>query len=266
MRASLWSNPEPRVLLGRTLSMARKCVTLLLTLAGLGVVSPALATGSAYYCGEEAAPCLQYGAAIFQARCALCHGSDGLGEGPLALSVKNYPAANLMEPRVSQDGNSLRRAIIEGPRFADINPMMPPWGDELTVSQIDSVVMFVGYLRKDLEGAIKMSQAAAAKIEPSVKIGRATFIGRCALCHGQEAMGDGRMAERLNPKPVNLTKSRAPASYLKMIISKGGAAVGRSASMPAWEGDLTASEINSVIMYINTLRPAVGAANKPAGK
>jgi len=36
--------------------------------------------------------------------------------------------------------------------------------------------------------------------------------------------------------------------------------------MPTWEGDLTASEIESVIMYINTLRPAVAAATKPAGK
>lgn len=264
MRAPIRSVPVQRELFG--LALAGRGVRLLLTLAGLGFVSSVLASGAADYCGEEAAPCLQYGAAIFQQRCALCHGSDGLGEGPLSLSVKDYPAANLMDPRVSKDGNSLRRAIIEGPRFADINPMMPPWGDELTVAQIDSVAMFVGYLRKDLEGAIKMAQAAAAKIEPSAKMGRATFLGRCALCHGQEAMGDGRMAARLNPKPANLTKSRAPDSYLKMIISKGGAAVGRSSSMPTWEGDLTASEIESVIMYINTLRPAVAAATKPAGK
>lgn len=262
MRARLRTIPRHRDL--SRPALARVGVHLLLTLASLGFAAPALASGAADYCGEEAAPCLQYGAAIFQQRCALCHGSDGLGEGPLSLSVKDYPAANLMEPRVSKDGNSLRRSIIEGSRFADINPMMPPWGDELTVAQIDSVAMFVGYLRKDLEGAIKMAQAAAAKIEPSAKVGRATFIGRCVLCHGQEAMGDGRMAARLTPKPANLTKSRAPDSYLKMIISKGGAAVGRSPSMPTWEGDLTASEISSVIMYINTLRPALTDAKKPA--
>jgi len=266
MRSPYRPIPESREWPGLVPAFLKMGMHLLLVLAVPGVAAPALASGAAGYCGEEAAPCLQYGAAIFQQRCALCHGSDGLGEGPLSLSVKNYPAANLMEPRVSKDGNSLRRAIIEGPRFADINPMMPPWGDELTVAQIDSVAMFVGYLRKDLEGAIKLSQAAAAKIEPSAKIGRATFLGRCSLCHGPEAMGDGRMAARLNPKPANLTKSRSPDSYLKMVIGKGGAAVGRSASMPAWEGDLTASEINSIILYINTLRPAVAAATKPAGK
>lgn len=220
---------------------------------------PAQADNAADYCGEEAAPCLQYGAAVFQQRCALCHGSDGLGEGALSLSVKEYPAANLLEPRVAKDTASLRRAIIEGPRFADINPMMPPWGDELTLTQLDSVTMFVAYLRKDLEGALKIARAAAAQVEPSAKLGRAVFIGRCALCHGQEAQGDGRMARRLEPKPVNLTKSRAPDSYLKTIISKGGAGVGRSPSMPTWEGDLSGPEIDSLVLYINTLRPAKGA-------
>jgi len=34
--------------------------------------------------------------------------------------------------------------------------------------------------------------------------------------------------------------------------------------MPTWEGDLTASEISSVIIYINTLRPALTDAKKPA--
>jgi len=226
--------------------------TLLLALLPASV----LAAGSANYCGEDGAPCLQYGANVFQERCALCHGSDGLGEGALSLTVKEYPAVNLMQPRVATDGNSLRRVVIEGSRFADTSPLMPPWGDELTLTQIESVVMFVAYLRKDLEGALKLSRDAAAKVEPTSKLGRAIFIGRCALCHGQEAQGDGRMASRLNPKPVNLTKSRAPDSYLKMMISKGGAAMGRSPSMPTWEGDLSEPEIDSVILYINTLRPA----------
>jgi mono/diheme cytochrome c family protein len=235
----------------------RTVFALCLMLAGLAF-SGASPAGVVDYCNDEA-PCLKYGAATFQERCILCHGSDGLGEGTLSLLVKDYPSTNLTEPRVSKDSATLRRVIIEGTR-----PLMPPWGDELTVTQIESLVLFVGMLRTDLEGALKLSRVAAASANPSLKIGRATFIGRCTLCHGTEAMGDGRMAARLTPKPANLTKSRAPDSYLKMIISKGGAAVGRSASMPAWESDLTPPEIESVIMYINTLRPAAGSTAAPA--
>jgi hypothetical protein len=70
------------------------------------------------------------------------------------------------------------------------------------------------------------------------------------------------MAARLDPKPVNLTKSRAPDSYLKMVISKGGEAVGRSAKMPSWEGDLSGPEIDSIVLFINTLRPAPKGTTK----
>ncbi len=215
------------------------------------------------YCGAEAKPCMSYGAAVFQERCSLCHGSDGMGEGALALSVKEYPAANLLEPRITFDDESLHRAITEGPRFADMSPMMPPWGDELTVTQMDSVVMFVSFLRKDTEGALKIAWNAAKENIPSVKIGRTVFLSRCSLCHGMEAMGDGRMAPRLNPKPVNLTQSRAPDSYLRTIITLGGDAVGRSPRMPTWGGALTEAEIDSVILYANTLRPAVQNNSAP---
>lgn len=213
--------------------------------------------GSMEYCGEEAKPCMTYGAAVFQERCSLCHGSDGMGEGALSLSVKDHPSANLLQPRTTYDDESLRRAITEGPRFANISPMMPPWGDELTVTQMDSVIMFISFLRKDTEGALKIAWNAAKENKPSVKIGRTVFRSRCSLCHGMEAMGDGRMAPRLNPKPVNLTQSRAPDSYLKTIITLGGGAVGRSPRMPTWGGTLTEAEIDSVILYIDTLRPAV---------
>lgn len=214
-------------------------------------------SGSQEYCGEEAKPCMSYGAAVFQERCSLCHGSDGMGEGALSLSVREHPSTNLLEPRVTYDDESLRRAITEGSRFADISPMMPPWGDELTVTQMDSVVMFVSFLRKDTEGALKIAWNAAKENKPSVKVGRTVFRSRCSLCHGMEAMGDGRMAHRLNPKPVNLTQSRAPDSYLKTIITMGGEAVGRSSRMPTWSGALTEAEIDAVILYVNTLRPAV---------
>lgn len=215
------------------------------------------------YCGEEATPCRSYGAAVYQERCSLCHGSDGMGEGALALSVKDHPSTNLLEPRVTFDDASLRKAITDGPKFSNMSPMMPPWGDELTVTQMDSIVMFVSFLRKDTEGALKIAWNAAKENIPSVKIGRTVFLSRCSLCHGMEAMGDGRMAPRLNPKPVNLTHSRAPDSYLRTIITLGGDAVGRSPRMPTWGGALTEAEIDSVILYVDTLRPEAQDKSAP---
>ena len=220
------------------------------------LVLPVFATAdSVGDCGGEAKSCLKYGAKVFQARCSLCHGSDGLGEGIMPLSLKDYPSTNLLEPKHAKDLAGIRKVVLEGAGIEGISAEMPPWGDELTVAQLDSVVMFVDYMRKDLDGALKMLRAESANTKPSLKIGRAIFLGRCSLCHGALGQGDGKMSRIIkDPPPFNLTYSRAPDSYLRDIITKGGAAMQRSPRMPPWGGDLTASEIDSVIMYIKTLR------------
>ncbi len=211
--------------------------------------------GSAELCGEEAKSCPEYGAQVFQERCSLCHGSDGMGEGVLPLSLKDYPNTNLLEVKQATDEAKTREIIIHGGGYKDIGPEMPPWGDELTVSQLESVVKFISFLKKDMEGGLKLLHEQAANIKPSLKVGRSVFQGRCALCHGKYGMGDGKMARIIkNPPPFNLTLSRAPDNYLKMIITKGGEKMARSPRMPPWVGTLTDGEIDSVIMYIKTLR------------
>lgn len=211
--------------------------------------------GSAEDCGTEAKSCLKYGAKVFQARCSLCHGSDGLGEGILPLSLKGYPSTNLLEPRHGTDTASIRNIVERGAQVKGVSNEMPPWGDELTATQLESVVKFVHYMRGDLEGALEMLRKEAETQQPSIKVGRAIFGGRCSLCHGQYGQGDGKMARIIkDPPPFNLTLSRADDGYLRQIIGKGGASMGRSPRMPPWGGDLTASEIESVIMYIKTLR------------
>jgi len=173
----------------------------------------------------------------------------------LPLSVKEYPPTNLLEPRLGTDEASVLRIVKRGGAAADVSPEMPPWGDELTATQLESVVAFVQYLRKDLEGALAMLREQARELPPSIKIGRAVFQGRCALCHGRTGEGNGKMARIIrNPPPFNLTASVAPDDYLRQIVTKGGAAMGRSPRMPPWGGDLSPNEIESVVMFVKTLR------------
>ena len=59
----------------------------------------------------------------------------------------------------------------------------------------------------------------------------------CAACHGSSGKGDGPGAAALNPKPRNYSDPTWQASVtdadIAKIISEGGAAVGKSSSMPA---------------------------------
>lgn len=222
---------------------------------GLMLSAIAAMADSAEQCGVEAKPCVRYGAQVFQVRCRLCHGSDGLGEGILPLSLKGYPNTNLLEAQQAKDSKSLTRVIYYGGGLPEVSTEMPPWGDELTATQLDSVVQFVAYLRSDYESALQLLREEAANIEPSIRIGRAIYQGRCALCHGKHGQGDGKMARIIkDPPPFDLTLSRSPDDYLVEIITKGGGALDRSPRMPPWGGDLTDNEIRSVVLYLKTLR------------
>jgi len=221
----------------------------------------AVYAGSAEECGLEGKSCYRYGATIFHERCALCHGSDGLGEGVLSLSIKDYPNTNLLQPKHGHSYRDVENVVRYGGGFkkdglsTPVSNEMPPWGDELTIAQMESVVDFVLFLRLDSEKAMATLRKASAKLKPSLRIGRATFIGRCSLCHGVLGLGDGKMSRIIkDPPPFNLTLSRSPDNYLSDIVHKGGEKMSRSPRMPPFGGDLSEPEIASVIMYIKTLR------------
>jgi cytochrome c oxidase cbb3-type subunit 3 len=178
-----------------------------------------------------------------------------MGGGVVPVAVPGYPPTNLMKPAHSADARAIERVISFGPGVKGVSTYMPPWADELTLTQIESVVLFVTHLRSNPDDARAMLRAEGAALKPAASLGRALFQGRCALCHGAEGKGDGRMAGIIkDPPPFNLTISRAPDIYLRQIIAKGGAAMGRSARMPPWGGDLNDQELESVILYLKTLR------------
>jgi cytochrome c oxidase cbb3-type subunit 3 len=226
-----------------------------LVFSTLLLLSGMVMAGSAEECGQEARSCLNYGAKVFQSRCVLCHGSDGLGEGILPLSLPGYPDTNLLLPKHARDRAAIHRLVVKGNSLDGVSEEMPPWGDELTVTQVDSVVDFIVYMREDLEGALAILRKEAAHTEPSMKVGRAVFVGRCALCHGNQGMGDGKMARIIkDPPPFNLTLSGAADDYLREIITRGGGEMGRSPRMPPWGEELSRTEIDSVILYVKSLR------------
>lgn len=87
--------------------------------------------------------------------------------------------------------------------------------------------------------------------------GKDTYVQYCASCHGNTGKGDGPAAAAMKPKPRDLTNKDYMATleekYLVDVITKGGAAVGKSALMPPWGAVLKAGDIDNVIAYIRAL-------------
>ena len=81
--------------------------------------------------------------------------------------------------------------------------------------------------------------AAAPVVDPAAAKAEADkiFAERCTTCHGASGAGDGPASAGLVPKPRNLQDPEWQTSvtdeHIEKIVMYGGAAVGKSAMMPA---------------------------------
>ena len=93
---------------------------------------------------------------------------------------------------------------------------------------------------------------APAAAQPGA--GEDVFRRYCVTCHGEKADGKGPAARLFTPPPADLVASTRSDQYKASIIRAGGAALGRSASMPPWGQELDEKQINDVIEYLRGLK------------
>lgn len=89
--------------------------------------------------------------------------------------------------------------------------------------------------------------------------GRAIYVQNCIFCHGDALSGKGMFANGLRPIPANFTDpgtiGQLSESYVFWRVAKGGPGLPTegtpwNSAMPAWEDQLTPTEIWQVIAYL----------------
>lgn len=204
---------------------------------------------------DDPTPRVELGAKVYAASCVLCHGSQGAGDGVLPKRIKDYPNTSLLVPRLSKRQHEILRVTAYGALDKNVSDYMPPFGNALNWTELESVAQFVQLLRTDPKAASALIPKDLDKDEPNKKAGGEIFAERCVLCHGPYGEGDGRMAKLLKtPPPADLTASRLPENHMEEIIRKGGEGVGRSKHMPPWGDQLSDQEIRSVILHLLSIR------------
>jgi cytochrome c6 len=87
--------------------------------------------------------------------------------------------------------------------------------------------------------------------------GQKLYMTYCSSCHGDKGRGDGTAGKALPVKPADHTDGRLMNSlsdeFLMTIISKGGAAVGKSSFMPAWGGVLKDNQLQDLLAYVRSI-------------
>lgn len=102
-----------------------------------------------------------------------------------------------------------------------------------------------------------LGSTIAHAADADVAAGQARFQQLCASCHGATGAADGPASARLRPRPRPLGdaswQSNVDDAYLKLVISRGGPAVGLSPMMIGWDHTLRGEALDDVVAYIRSL-------------
>ena len=87
--------------------------------------------------------------------------------------------------------------------------------------------------------------------------GKQLYMTHCYFCHGKSADGKGPLAASLEGVQPRDFRSPAIASAhpdsLKRVILEGGAAMGLSETMPAWNSTLTPADADMLVAFIQVV-------------
>jgi len=180
------------------------------------------------------------GAAVFARHCIGCHGPDGKGDGPAAVSL--LPAPRDLSRTQFSDA-ALSRALWEGVRGSS----MPGW-HELPANDLRALAAYVRALE---------SERPQAKTEPLLSTeeqvnAEKLYVKNCAMCHGPQGRGDGTAAGALAPKPTDFRQERPSLSYAEDVLTQGVPGT----AMPPWQDRLDAAQRRLLARYLRSLYQA----------
>ena len=100
------------------------------------------------------------------------------------------------------------------------------------------------------------AQHAEQRAQAPAADGKAIYDTRCSPCHGMDGAGDGPAAAAITPKPRNFRdpdfwKARTD-TQLHVVVKEGRPGT----LMPPFEGVVSDAEIDAVVAYLRTFRPA----------
>ena len=141
----------------------------------------------------------------FQQYCAPCHGTSGLGDGPVASALRARPADLTMLARQSGGafpGDRVRDFVTGSGRAlaAHGTTEMPIWGQMFRAFESDARV------RERIVNLVTYIESVQAPSTGLDDTGSRLFHTYCASCHGTAGRGGGPMAMQLRRMPPDLTQ------------------------------------------------------------
>lgn len=206
----------------------------------------------------------------FESYCASCHGSAGIGDGPVAEALTRKPA-DLTLLAVRNGRRFPRERVVsslmgEGRTVAAHGTTeMPIWGPLFRVFESDARV------RVRVENLVSYLETLQVSPDAKDDSGRTLFRTHCASCHGADAQGVGPAAAAMRAVPPNLTNFATrnggvfPSERLRQIIDGRGIPAHGDGEMPVWGNafkrtrggtseDAVKARIEAIVDYLKSIQ------------
>jgi DMSO reductase family type II enzyme heme b subunit len=212
------------------------------------------------------------GSEVYYKNCFYCHGDLLDGDGPFAKAFNPLPANFQDIGTIAQleEGFLFWRITTGGPGLpkegTPWNSAMPVWHEIISEEEVWNVITFLyDYVGQVPRMWDQDTSRQVTNIKDEIQAQRTTMDGkqlyqhRCAVCHGEEGLGDGPAADFLYPRPRDFstatfkyksTPGTDPARDDDVFntIKHGLNATG----MPGWSSLLSDAQIISLIPVIKS--------------
>jgi cytochrome c oxidase cbb3-type subunit 3 len=208
----------------------------------LAMLLPLLLAAAASHAADAAK-----GKAVYDAKCASCHGKDGKGNAAMGKVFKTEPAAlDLTDAATAGKSDADLKALTD----KGLNKM-PAFAGKLSPADLDDVTAYT----RSLSGAAPVAAAPAAAVSgegtksPDLS---ATWTAKCASCHGKDGKGNANMAKvfKLDAAALDMVDEATLAKSDAELVRLTTEGVGK---MPAYKDKMTAQEIEAIVKYMRSL-------------
>ncbi|HUN64521.1 MAG TPA: cytochrome c [Bacteroidota bacterium] len=216
---------------------------------------------------QPASPNLPLGASVYAARCGMCHGTDGKGDGPDAPLVTPRPrdfTSGKYKFRSTSPGSipsdaDLARTIQDGLPGTSMPGMREFVGGDTLRALIGYIKSFSPRFTAERPAAVRSSATAAAPGSPGA--GKKVYDKlQCYGCHGSDGTGADAIATGLTDdwqNPVAATNLTEPWTfrggagtediYYRLVAGIDGT------PMPSFRGSASDRELTDLAAYVRSL-------------
>lgn len=185
------------------------------------------------------------GAALYAAKCAICHGAKGQGT---ISSIYSAPPLFKSDLVSASDPKAMIGIIVNGsrkPMVVNGQPyqgVMPAWKGQLSSADVALVATYIRSSWGNHASAVSVHQVAAAGTPVMMSVGASIYAARCSLCHGANGRGRTGIPSLVH----NAHVTGADPDKVILTIENGGT------NMPAWRGQLSDADVAAVATYIRS--------------